>query len=519
MNKGICINQDSHDVVRSAGKSRPCADTVKNFPQIYKGTHVTDFFINLNDTCAIFLAKTRTNFLDKYYQKEENGTPVDYTKGTCAAGMHYLYEELGIDYVKEHIDGFRKAGINPWLTYRMNDYHDRGSSATSPLFSDFYHEHPEVLNGHNLPKALWTGNQYAYDFKFEIVRKHNLDLINESLELYDPYGIELDFQREMSIFALGEEYEGVEIMNGFMRDVGTIVKKAEERWGHKIRVAVRVMPDIHFCYEYGFDVMNWVEEGIVDTVVISGRFQSTDTDMPIAMWKTLLKPYGAELYASMEWFICAHNGAKMISSNIDTMAACAANAFAQGADKFYIYNYYVGFDTEFDRDGEFDFDPAKSAISREQYWTVINTMGDPETIRTLNRRHVVTLKDRMPLWRCNTYTNEGENRGINQLPLTFGQRGVFRLIVGEIPENAKVTFRFSVDNAELALANIPSVWMNGVKCEFVGSETDERFTPHTLLCYDVPAAAFKDCMIALISSPNDAEITTRWVDIYVNVKN
>ncbi len=517
--KGICINQDSHDVITWAGKTRPSAEAIKNFPKAYEGTQVTDFFINLMDTCAVFPSKTRTSFLDKYYQKEENGVAVDYTQNTCAAGMHYIYEELGIDYVAEHIKGFREIGINPWLTYRMNDYHDRNMPA-SMLFSDFYHEHPEIRNGRDLPRRLWSWNEHAYDFKFEIVRKHNLDLINESLELYDPYGIELDFQREMCVVAYYETDEGLEIMNGFMREVDAIVKKAEERWGHKIKCAVRVMPDYHFNFEYGLDVMKWVQEGIVDTVVISGRFQSTDTDMPIKMWKTMLEPFGAELFASIEWNICAHEDAAMLPPNIETFTACAANAFSQGADKFYIYNYYVGFNVEFDRNGEYDFDPAKSVKSREQYWTVINHLGNYDDILKLNRRHVVTLKDRIPYWHRNTYIHAPENRAINQLPLTFCKTGVFRLYTGDIPTDAKVTFRFSVDDAEKALANIPDVWMNSIQCEYIGSEKDERFTPHTLLCYRVPASAFKPCMVAFISSPNDeADITSRWVDIHVKVKN
>ncbi len=518
MIKGICINQDSHDVVSAAGRTRPSVDTVKNFPKIYEGTHVTDFFINLMDTCAIFSSKTRTSFLDKYYQKEENGRPVDYTKGTCAAGMHYLYEELGIDYVKEHIKGFREAGINPWLTYRMNDYHDR-NMPTSMLFSDFYHEHPEVLNGRNLPRELWSWDGYAYDFSFDIVRGHNLDLINESLELYDPYGIELDFQREMCVFALGGEDEGIEIMNGFMRDVDEVVKKAEERWGHEIKVAVRVMPDVNLCFEYGFDVMNWVAQGIVDVVVISGRWASTDMDMPIKLWKTLLNPYGAELYASAEWYICAYDDANRISPNIETFTAAAANAFSQGADKFYIYNYYVGFHTQFNCDDAYDFDPSKSVKSAEQYRTVINNLGDYETVIGLKRRHVVTLKDRIPLWRRETYCSSASNRGINQLPYTFCKKGAFRLFVGKIPDGARVTFRFSVDDSKKALANLPGVWMNSVKCDYIRSEMDERFTPYPLLCYSVPSEALKDCMIALISSPNDAEITTRWVDIFIEPKD
>ena len=414
-----------------------------------------------------------------------------------------------------HIKGFREAGINPWLTYRMNDYHSR-SSPTSVLFSDFYHEHPEVRNGRDIPKSLWTGSDYAYDFKFEIVREHLLGIINESLERYDPYGIELDFQREMIIFALGEEYEGVEIMNGFMRDVKAIVTKAEARWGHKIKVAVRVMPDINSCFEYGFDIMKWVQEGILDTLVISARFYA-DTDMPIAAWKTLLAPYGVDLFAGIDYALCACQGEGRIEPNIDTFTACAANAFSQGADKFYLYNYYIPFHSRFDREGEFDFDPTHNLKSLEQYWTVINHVGDPDAILKMNRRHLITIKDRTPMWKQNFYQIP-ENRGINQLPHAFCELGVFRLIVGEIAKGAKVTFRFSVDDAERALSNPPCLYVNCVPCEFIGSERDERFTSHTLLCYDVPVSAWKTNFTAMIHN-STGDINVRYVDVFIKVRD
>ena len=147
----------------------------------------------------------------------------------------------------------------------------------------------------------------------------------------------------MSCFALGEEYEGVQYMNIFMRDVYQIVKKAEKRWGHPIKIAVRVMPDINFCFEYGFDVMKWVHEKLIDVLVIGSRWESNDTDMPIALWKTLLAPYGVELYASAEIRLLAHSDAEVRYPDIETFASFAASAYAQGADKFYIYNYYICF--------------------------------------------------------------------------------------------------------------------------------------------------------------------------------
>ncbi len=515
--KGICINQDTHDIILAAGKTRPSIQDIKNFPKIYEGTHVTDFFINLLDNCACYRSNVITDFLDKYYQKEENGIAVDYSDTGAPKGMHYLCEELGVDLIEMQINGFREAGINPWITFRMNDFHERYRQ-TSPLFPDFLHEHPEALNGRGIPRGIISGGDpYAYDFSLEIVRNLLLDVINESLERYDPYGVELDFQREMTCFAVGGEYEGIQHMNNFMREVYKLVKKAEERWGHRIKLAVRLMPDINFCFEYGFDVMTWVHEKLIDVLVISARWASNDTDMPIALWKSLLAPYGVELYASMEMRLMSHIDDEVRYPDIETFASFAASAFSQGADKFYIYNYYIHVDAKIDRSKDFDFDISHSVCSYEQYNTVINTLGDPETIMKLKRRHMVTMKCRLPMWRRSSYLSNQENRGVDQLPLTYRERGSFRLMVGEIPENAKVTFRFAVKDLDSALADLPKVWINSVPCEYIGTVQDSRLTSDTLLCYDVPREAFKVNLTALISS--ETEITTRYVDAYIKPQN
>ncbi len=40
------------------------------------------------------------------------------------------------------------------------------------------------------------------------------------------------------------EYDGVEIMNEFMREIDALVHKYEGKYGHKIKMAVRVAADI-----------------------------------------------------------------------------------------------------------------------------------------------------------------------------------------------------------------------------------------------------------------------------------
>ena len=52
---------------------------------------------------------------------------VDYTENVVCKGAHHVFEVLGVDHIEEQIKSFRAIGINPWLTFRMNDIHGRDS--------------------------------------------------------------------------------------------------------------------------------------------------------------------------------------------------------------------------------------------------------------------------------------------------------------------------------------------------------------------------------------------------------
>ncbi len=509
--KGIIINSDVDGILRYIGRDDALPTTVKDiadFPKEFEGTQVTDYFLNVSEQILNFPSEKYQSFISKYHQKLENGTDVDYSDNVCAKAAHLVFEELGVDHNQIQIDGFRKVGINPWISIRMNDVHDRHLK-TGFNIPDFFHDHPEYRR---VPPSTAVRTGYfdtAYDYSHPEVREFAFGMIEESLERYDPYGIELDFQREMYLFRPGMEYNGVEIMNGFIREVDALVHRCEEKYGHEIKIAVRVAPDIQTNFDFGLDVMQWVREGIVDMVIPAARWASHDNDMPIKLWSNLLKPYGVTLAPSIEMWFAPYPTAKKVWPDITTFAAFAASAYAQGADKIYFYNYFRdNIHQHFDKTAPFSFEPDIGPNYMPVMWTVLNTFGDPDAVQKMNRRHIVTYKDVKPLWE----NNGGIGR---QLPALILGGGAFKLFVGDIPDGAELTLHLGVKDIEKISENPPPVCVNLTECEFIGCEQDDRFACEKVLCYSIPKEAHSNMLCPRVSVEELTEFT--WVEVYVKV--
>ena len=490
--KGVIINQDCTSPFSDVLKNGPCTvEQLKAVPHQYEGSQVTDYMICLCDGIACFPSKRWTSTIEKYHQKIENGQSVDYSNERFPKSAHYVFEELGLDIFAMQIEEFKKIGINPWLSFRMNDCHSRHLE-TFWLHSDFYHEHPEYRRVKFHPEFLQTNTDRIFDYAYKEVRDYYLGLIDEALERYDPYGIELDFMREIELFAIGREHEGIEILNGFMHDVYNLLKKHESVRGHELKLAVRVAPDIQINLDFGLDVMKWVQDGLIDMITVCARFESNDTDMPIKLWKRLLAPYNVQLVAGLEMGIspnieCGYN---ILLPNIETFAACAMNAYSQGADKVYFFNYFKTEVTSLiPKDTPFSTDPNAHYGAPGIHMTVHHKFGDPEEILKMNRRHIISIKDRLPQWKRNP-SFPCENRAVNQIPFTFTRNGSFKITVGQIPKGAELTLRFAVEDGEAVRKDIPRVFVNSEPCEFIGFEKDERWSrSENTLSYKIPESA------------------------------
>ncbi len=314
--------------------------------------------------------------------------------------------------------------------------------------------------------------------------------------------------REITLFHIGGAYKGLDILNEFMREVDDLVAIYEEKYGHEIKIGVRVASDPVTCYDFGLDVITWAAEGIVDLVNPTGRFLTTDFDMPIRLWKSILGPHNVELAAGIEQFYAPYRdhpsmfGEKRYT--LDTMAACAANYYSQGADKIYVYNYF------------YDMTPVEhvstnttlySVTSPQGYWNVLTSLGSYDKVMTFNRRHLITFNDTHQTWvQDNT-----------QLPkeVLRNQLVQFTIAVGDVPESADAILKFTSSEWNgFHAENPPTVYINSVEAEFIGFESTIAMSDYKMLCYKVPEEVKNDGRI-VFEVLSSYKFTVDYAEVFV----
>ncbi len=492
----------------------------------FKGTHITDVVMNIAEGQCVFPCKNFGWYGAKYLQKIENGHPVDYS---YMQKQYEYYTKHGYDYLKWLSKALPEAGINMWLSIRMNDAHDRGvKKPTSSIYSDYFHENPQ--NRRILYPSKVDG-YYAWcqNYGMEDVRKLYLGLMDEALDRYDVYGFQLEWQREIRLWHIGGEYRGTEILNQFMRDAKVIVTKYEKKYGHKIKFSVQVAPDIQTNYEFGLDVMKWVSEGLIDMVVPKGRWATTHNEMPVALWKTLLAPYDVELVPDIDHRVkcCGEKGSGTLH-DIETYAGTAALYLSQGADKIQVYNLLVPMGHRFkDEDKVAEYDPneyipewdEKREGSVRGWWMVFTAIGSYDKLMTMNRKVIPTYNDVNPIWGIKGCRDV-------QLPKTLKTGDsvhVLRIGMGDIPEGAKVTLKIASDVVDES--NPPIVYVNSQPAKFVGVGGGAKayHTEYQMYCYELPAEIYGDMFaVAEIQGPatkgnEDEKVTMKidYAEIYI----
>lgn len=464
--------------------------------------------ICVNNTNATFPSETWTDLAEKYLTKEENGQRVNYSdrKGVPALAYNHFIKN-GLDYIKTWCETFPTIGINPWISFRMNDIHDHGEK-TSYLLSDFYHEHPEVRRmGDRTGGFASSYARFAPDYMKELSRTHILDLINEALSRYDCYGIELDWQREIYLFGYGDEYNGLDVLNDFMREVARVVEIYEEKYGHEIKIAIRCASDVETNYDFGLDILTWAAEDMLDLVIPTGHYTTSDTDIPVTEWVSLLKPYGVEIAPCIEEYLQPSPSSSGRGKNtLQTYNGSAAAYFSLGADKIALYNAYLGEGQKLTEKHRVSTE-AEDVSGSFRHWNIVSTIGSPEKLMTRDRRVVLTYNDTHMFWR----------QSDAQLPAAcdVGETVTFRIPVGDIPANATVYVKFGA-NAQ-NIARRPNVYVNSKAATFANLELCEGgFSNMQLLTYTVPASAFNSPYFVIEIVPQ-RNFSTDYIEVLVDV--
>ncbi len=484
----------------------------------FKGTHITDIVMNIAESQCVYPTEVFFGWYgDMWKEHNQGGQIVAYPDAKVMWYDHY--KTYNLDYLKTLSKALPEAGINMWMSIRMNDSHSRGAE-TSMLFTDYYFEHPEYRRVCYDTKLSKTSSFYIWNYAMPDVRHKYLALLNESLDRYDVYGYQFEWQRDIWLWAIGGEYAGLEILNDFMREADAIISIYEEKYGHEIKFGVHVAPDLQTNYDFGLDVMTWASEGIIDLVVPKGRWTTQCNETPVALWKSMLEPFGVEVAPDIENGIDnKHDANYHFDPTIETYAGTAALFFSQGADKIHLYNILVPMGHVFaEKDKKAEYDPSipipETPFAEKKgvigWWLVFTTCGSYEKLMTLNRRVWPTFITERVLWKRIEDTL--------QMPVNVAvnRHSAFRIGMGDIPEGGKVYLKIASN--VVAEDNVPIVYVNSELCKFVGIEESPSldFTVNNVWCFELPESVYGDMWAtAEVAATKRPGFTIDHAEIYI----
>ncbi len=177
----------------------------------------------------------------------------------------------------------------------------------------------------------------ALNYACPEVRAHFLDYIREQILHYPASGIELDFSREFLCFTPGLEEEGRLIMREFLRQIRAIADEAGKRHGHKIEVLARAFSRPLDDFRSGLDLAGAAAEGLLDAVVPTAHFGTTDDGCPVELWRRLLPP-SCRLAVGIETDILPGTGKKRQPRPSEMLWGLAHTFLSEGADDVYLFN-------------------------------------------------------------------------------------------------------------------------------------------------------------------------------------
>ncbi len=275
---------------------------------------------------------------------------------------------------QKRIDYGRRKGRAVWMSMRMNDVH-WASDDDFLMNSDYWREHPE-LHRAEYNRNSWSAR--ALDYGQADVRRHFLALAKEYLERFDLDGLELDWMRTPPHLRPGFEIQDAGLITDFMREVRNLADQAQERLGHEVRIGVRLPARPEDARLTGLDFRAWTRANLVDLVVVTSYWASTDFNMPLELWKALL-PDTVTLAAGLEILARPNLTVPPFFNTPEIVAGYAASFLHRGADKIYLFNHMDGHVGMKDKTRYRD--------------EILQKAGALHTVGRLARRHLITYTD------------------------------------------------------------------------------------------------------------------------------
>ena len=457
---------------------------------------VTHFFMCPNGMCASFESKAfeparcvpRERRIDMEAAKRKAETSIIWKNSLHRCTSFQLLYERGIDIYAEWIGRCREKCISPWLSMRMNDVH-LVNDPDCLLHSRWWLEHPEFRRDPKADPAKSGWGVWAVDYAIPEVYRHQLALVEELLERYDPDGIEADWMRFPYHLTPGRERELAPVLTSFMRDVRRLADEAAKRRGHPVRVGARVVATPELSLMIGCDVEAWARDGLIDLLVVGNFGGCVDFNIPFVDWKRLVGAANPSIRVipSADDIGLLQGGCKR-KMEIEDYRGWMEALVAEGANGAYLFNFF----------GE---KPLQMGSTHDKI--LRHGLCNEKALKG-KRRYVVTYRDSAP---------REAPREVKeyQFPAALDKVRTFRVRIGHPPAAGKVSVNLAFLDKPLSEGTLVS--LNGFAAVSRESVSRPRHTgkggvPRMMVRYEVPLSALKSGVNVVSVGPDRNSKTT-----------
>ena len=300
------------------------------------GTHVdTIVYCTWSSGFSFFSHNTKVGELFTCKAKDPSGKP------GFSVNKTQEFADLGTDALEIISDFCRKNDIEIIWSMRMNDVHDAWGAWYSPhLFPQLKKDHPEWLMGTEEKRPV-NGGWTAVDYGQPEIRDLAFKYFEEVCNNYDVDGVQMDFFRHLNYFRPHAEGRPVgqaelDMMTDLVRRVRVMADEAGARKGHPILLSVRVPDSLELCKAIGFDIERWMQDGLIDILVVSGYFRINPWTTSVALGHK----YGVPVYPCLSETRQRDAEAKKVRASLECYRARATNVWHSGADGVYMFNFF-----------------------------------------------------------------------------------------------------------------------------------------------------------------------------------
>ena len=235
----------------------------------------------------------------------------------------FILAETEVDLLAIALEETHRRGFEAFWHHRISEVDGHAMDQLNPIKA----AHPDWL----IKTWWWQG---MWNLAVPEVRDFKVELLRQMAERYDFDGLQIDFHRHLPVLPVGRQWELRDSVTDLMRRVREMLLEASAAKNRPILLSAKVPRSLEVCRADGFDVVRWVQEGLVDMLTIGSR--SFDVD---------IEGYRAALGPSVKLYPCLddhHTSDAYQFPPVEVFRGVASAWWRQGADGIETFNWYGG---------------------------------------------------------------------------------------------------------------------------------------------------------------------------------